>query len=154
MTADIDDLRTIACYQFDPSAGEALFPPGGDFEVTRTNSGRPRQIHGEDGRIATYERDGRFRLGIDGGHRLDEDLPEGAYRVVVGDESEPFVREGRNAFAKFVSRADEEIRPRDEVLVVHEAGDLLGVGRAELSGAGMLAFESGMAVKTREGIDS
>ncbi|WP_267163652.1 PUA domain-containing protein [Halovenus salina] len=154
MTAAIDDLRTVARYQFGPDAGDALFPQAESLDVTRTSSGRPRQIHTDDGRIATYERDGRFRLGIAGGERLDSSLPADAYRVVVDDESEPFVREGRNVFAKFVVRADETIRPRDEVLVVHEDGRLLGVGRAELSGEGMLAFETGMAVKTREGIDS
>ncbi|SDJ23611.1 conserved protein with predicted RNA binding PUA domain [Halovenus aranensis] len=154
MTAAIDDLRTVARYQFGPEAGEALFPQEESLELTRTSSGRPRQIHADSGRIATYERDGRFRLGIAGGQRLDSGLPASSYRVVVDDESEPFVREGRNVFAKFVVRADEAIRPRDEVLVVHEDGRLLGVGRAELSGEGMLAFETGMAVKTREGVDS
>ena len=151
MTTTIDGLRTIAQYQFGQPAGDALFPPGEDLECTRTSSGRPRQVRAEGGRVATYERDGRFRLGIEGGRRLHEALPVGAYRVVVGDESEPFVREGRNTFAKFVQQADETIRPRDEVLVVHRDGTLLAVGRAELSGEGMLAFDTGMAVSVREG---
>jgi len=73
--------------------------------------------------------------------------------VVVGDESEPFVREGKNTFAKFVDEVDPEIRPGDEVLVVHERGELLAVGRAELSADGMVDFDSGMAVKVREGVD-
>jgi uncharacterized protein with predicted RNA binding PUA domain len=37
------------------------------------------------------------------------------------------------------------------VLVVHEDGSVLAVGRAELSGDGMCDFASGMAVKVREG---
>lgn len=154
MTADIEDLRTVARYQFGPGGSEALFPSDEPLEITRTSSGRPRQIHADCGRIATYERDGRFRLGIEGGRRLNEGLPDGSYRVVVGDESEPFVRDGRNAFAKFVQRADAAIRPRDEVLVVHDDGRLLGVGRAELGGEGMLGFVTGMAVKMREGVES
>jgi uncharacterized protein with predicted RNA binding PUA domain len=154
MTADLDDIRTIARYQFGAEAGEALFPVDEQFEVTRTSSGRPRQIHTDAGRIATYERDGRFRLGIEGGRRLNAALSDGSYRVVVGEESDPFVRDGRNAFAKFVLEADETIRPRDEVLVTREDGTLLGVGRAELAGKGMLAFDSGMAVKMRDGVES
>jgi uncharacterized protein with predicted RNA binding PUA domain len=82
---------------------------------------------------------------------LHATLDHPRYRVVVGDESEPFVRDGRNAFAKFVTDADSQIRPGDEVLVVHEAGPLLGVGRAELSGPAMLDFQTGMAVKVRDG---
>jgi uncharacterized protein with predicted RNA binding PUA domain len=147
----MDDLRTIAEYQFGSGAGTVLFPPDETQSVTRTSSGRPRQIHTAAGdRLVTYGTDGRFRLGMAGGRRLQDGLPEASYRVVVGDESEPYVRDGRNAFAKFVTRADEAIRPRDEVLVEHTGGSLLAVGRAELSGDGMLAFETGMAVSVRD----
>jgi len=71
--------------------------------------------------------------------------------VVVGAESEPFVREGRNAFAKFVRNADDGIRPGDEVLIVDETDAVFGVGRAELSGAEAEALGSGVAVETRDG---
>jgi len=171
MTTDASDLRTIADYQFGVGAGEALFPrsedareaddleadarpaedQSADRSVTRTSSGRPRQIHVSAGRVATYGTDGRFRLGLEGGRRL-HGATDG-YTVVVGDESDPYVRDGRNVFAKFVSRAETGIRPRDEVLVAHEDGDLLAVGRAELSGAGMLDFETGVAVSVRESVE-
>jgi uncharacterized protein with predicted RNA binding PUA domain len=144
-------LRRVAAYQFGAGAGEALFPDDTELEVTTTTSGRPRQVHTAAGRLVTYGTDGRFTLGIAGGRRLQDDLSAPAYRVVVGDESEPHVRDGRNVFAKFVQRADDAIRPRDEVLVEHADGRLLAVGRAELSGAGMAAFETGMAVTVREG---
>jgi uncharacterized protein with predicted RNA binding PUA domain len=150
MADDIAELRTVADYQFGAGAGTALFPPEESLSLTRTSSGRPRQIHAGEKRLATYETDGRFRLGLAGGRRLQAALSAPAYRVVVGDESEPFVREGRNVFAKFVQAADEAVRPRDEVLVEHSDGDLIGVGRAELSGTGMLDFETGMAVAIRE----
>ena len=152
MADDITDLRVVADYQFGPGAGRVLFPEDGALSVTRTSSGRPRQIHNGDRRIGTYEQDGRIRLAIEGGRRLQAGLDAPAYRVVVGDESEPFVREGRNTFAKFVTSADGAIRPRDEVLVEHEDGRLLAVGRVELSGQGMLDFETGMAVKIRDAI--
>ena len=151
MADDIPSLRTVADYQFGPGAGTALFPPTEDLSVTRTSSGRLRQIHAGEQRLGTYEQDGRIRLGIEGGQRLQDGLP-GAYRIVVGDESEPFIRDGKNAFAKFVTRADQAIRPRDEVLIEHEDGRLLAVGRAELSGNGMLDFETGMAVQVRDTI--
>jgi uncharacterized protein with predicted RNA binding PUA domain len=152
MADDIPSLRTVADYQFGPGAGMVLFPPEGQVSVTRTSSGRLRQLHDDGDRLGTYEQDGRIRLGIEGGNRLQDGLDSGGYRVVVGDESEPFVREGKNAFAKFVTDADGAIRPRDEVLIEHEDGRLLAVGRAELSGQGMLAFESGMAVQVRDTI--
>ncbi len=149
MTADIAALRTVAEYQFGSGAGEALLPGDEAVSMTRTSSGRPRQVHVAGERVGTYETDGRFRLSIHGGRRLQTAADVG-YTVVVGSESRPYVREGRNAFAKFVTGADEVIRPRDDVLVEHAGGELLAVGRAELSGRGMLAFETGMAVKVRD----
>jgi len=146
-------LQTVADYQFGAGAGAGLFPAESELSVTRTNSGRPRQVHAPDGRLVTYGTDGRLRLGLAGGRRLHDSAADGGYTVVVGGESVPYVTEGHNAFAKFVRRADSAIRPRDEVLVVHD-GALLAVGRAELAGRGMLAFETGMAVDIREGRQS
>jgi uncharacterized protein with predicted RNA binding PUA domain len=73
--------------------------------------------------------------------------------VVVGEESEPFVRDGKNVFAKFVRAADDDVRPGDEVAVVDGEEALLGVGRAELAADAMREFETGMAVKVRDGND-
>lgn len=152
---DADDRRMlgrVADYQFGAGAGTALFPVDESPEVTRTTSGRPRQVVADEGRLVTYAVDGRFTLGLAGGRRLQAAFDQPRCRVVVGDESEPFVREGRNAFAKFVQAADSNIRPGDEVLVEHADGHLLAVGRAELSGAGMLDFDTGMAVFVRKSV--
>ncbi|MFB6170025.1 MAG: PUA domain-containing protein [Haloarculaceae archaeon] len=153
MDAERARLRTVADYQFGAGAGDALFHADADPEVTHTSSGRPNQVRAPDGRLVTLGVDGRYTLGLAGGERLHRALPAPALRVAVGDDSEPFVREGRNAFAKFVRSVDPEIRPGDEVLVVHEDGDLLAVGRAELPARGMREFDTGMAVKVREGTD-
>jgi uncharacterized protein with predicted RNA binding PUA domain len=148
---DIGPLRTVADYQFGRGAGAALFPADEAFEIERSTSGRPRQVIADEGRLVTYTTDGRFTLGLAGGARLRAALDPPANRVVVGDESEPFVRDGKNAFAKFVAEVDPAIRPGDEVTVVHRDGGLLAVGRAELSADAMLDFETGMAVKVRAG---
>ena len=149
----IGELRVVADYQFGTGAGEALFPSTETLDVERSRSGRPRQILADGGRVVTYGTDGRFTLGVEGGRRLADELDAPAYRVVVGEESEPFVREGRNAFAKFVIDVDPSVRPSDEVVVVDEEDAVLGVGRAELGADAMLDFETGVAVKIREGAD-
>lgn len=142
-------LQQVADYQFGAGAGQALFPIDEERRVQHTSSGRVEQVLVDDGRLVTYGTDGRFTLGLAGGQRL---LAAGTeYRVVVGSESEPFVRDGRNAFAKFVRSVGNIVRPGDEVCVVHADGDLLAVGRAELPAEGMRAFDTGMAVKIREG---
>ncbi|RLM59880.1 pseudouridine synthase [Halobellus sp. Atlit-31R] len=149
------ELRTIADYQFGSGAGEALFPSDGAEALTirRSTSGRPRQIVSPDGRVVSYGTDGRFTLGVAGGRRLVGALEHPAARVVVGEESEPFVRDGKNAFAKFVRDVDPAVRPGDEVAVVLEDDTVIAVGRAELSADGMADFETGMAVHVREGAE-
>lgn len=152
-TTTLSDLRTVADYQFGAGAGRTLFPPSGSASVRRSSSGRPRQVLSEGHRLVSYGVTGRFTLGLAGGHRLHSSLDPPSLRVVVGTESEPFVREGKNAFAKFVREVDPTIRPADEVLVTHHRDELLAVGRAELSAEGMLDFETGVAVSVREGAD-
>jgi uncharacterized protein with predicted RNA binding PUA domain len=147
---DLPDLRTVADYQFGAGAGTILFPEGESLSIERSKSGRPRQVIADAGRVVSFTTDGRFTLGMEGGRRLQADRPE-AYRVTVNAESEPYVQQGRNAFAKFVRGVDPRVRPDDEVCITSEAGELLGVGRAALSATGMEDFETGMAVRTREG---
>ncbi|WP_135828296.1 PUA domain-containing protein [Halorussus halobius] len=148
---DLPRLRTVADYQFGPGVGAALFPESERLTVRRSSSGRPQQVLADAGRVVTYGTDGRFTLGLEGGRRLAAALDPPAGRVTVGDESDPFVRDGKNVFAKFVSRVGPEVRPGDEVAVVHRDGGLLAVGRAELSARSMADFDTGMAVLVREG---
>jgi uncharacterized protein with predicted RNA binding PUA domain len=171
---DLARLRVVADYQFGAGAGAALFPPGEDLAVRRSTAGRPRQVlaapvqqgargtdDGEGGtdrrdrraRLVSYGTDGRFTLGVAGGRRLLGAFESPRMRVVVGGESEPFVREGKNAFAKFVRRVDPAVRPGDEVCVVGPDDGLFAVGRAVLPATGMVDFETGMAVKIREGAE-
>ncbi|GAD51714.1 archaeosine tRNA-ribosyltransferase PUA domain [Halarchaeum acidiphilum MH1-52-1] len=145
-------LRTIADYQFRAGAGAALFPDDETYDVDRSKSGRPRQVSTRDGaRLVSLGTDGRFTLGLAGGGRLHAALAAPACRVVVGDESEPFVRDGKNVFAKFVTDVDPEGRAGDEVVVVHEDGHVIAVGRLELDAEAVRDFDTGMAVKIREG---
>jgi uncharacterized protein with predicted RNA binding PUA domain len=150
MSRDLEALRIIADYQFGSGAGDALFD--GDIVVQRTSSGRPQQILADGERVVSYGTDGRFTLGTAGGKRLQAALDVPAYRVVVGDDSEPFVRDEKNVFAKFVRDVDPAVRPGDEVLIEHYDGRLIAVGRAELSADAMADFDTGMAVQVREGV--
>ena len=147
------DLQTIADYQFGKPAGTVLFPTDDSIEIRRSRSGRPRQILAADGRLVSLTTLGRYTLGVEGATRLHRALKYPSYCVQVGEESEPFVRAGKNAFAKFVTDVDPDIRRGDEVLVVTSTDDLLGVGRAELNANGMQDFSTGMAVQIRHGIE-
>jgi len=55
-------------------------------------------------------------------------------------------------FTKFVSDVDPTVRGGDEVVVVHERGEVIAVGRAELDAGAMVDFETGMAVRVRDAV--
>ena len=48
--------------------------------------------------------------------------------VVVSSESEPYVRNGRNAFAKFVTTVDARLRLGDQTLLIDGDKTLFAVG--------------------------
>jgi len=114
----------VADYQFGKGIGAKLFP-------------RPT--------------DGLFSLSIAGAKRIVENANSAKCLVTVRDDVSKFVAEGGDVFAKHVVKADCGIRPKDEVIVVDEEGEVLAVGRAVLSGEEMIAFTRGVAVKVRRG---
>ena len=143
-------VQVIADYQFGAGVGPHLFPEGCAFILSTT--GRIRQVLYEGPRLATVRAsDGRLTLGIEGAKRLQAVLPVPAYRAVVRDDIAEFVAKGRNAFAKHVVAADPAIRAGDEVLVVAGGDRLIACGAAVVSGAEMLAFNYGVAVRVRQG---
>jgi len=142
--------QVIADYQFGGLCGTMLFPDGCEFMLSTT--GRIRQILYEKKRLATIRaQDGRLTLGIEGARRLQACLPPPGYRVVVAEDVAEFIAQGKNVFAKHVVAADVGIRAGDEVLVTADGDRLLACGTAILSGAEMLAFNYGGAVKVRQG---
>jgi uncharacterized protein with predicted RNA binding PUA domain len=144
---DLSKVRTVADYQFGRGAGEAVFPDDAEFRKTRT--GRVSQVlHGGE-RLATLKTDGRLTLSDEGGRRLHGAFDAPKARVEFGDESVPYLRDGRNGFAKFVERVDDEIRARDEVLVTGPDDEFVTTGRAELCAEEMRDFGTGVAVLVR-----
>jgi 7-cyano-7-deazaguanine tRNA-ribosyltransferase len=146
----VDDLASkamaMADYQFGGEAGELLFK-GVKIEKSRTGRLR-RAVQGEDLIAVFRASDGFIIPTIRGAERLLK-LPFPENRVVLANDAVEFVEEGRSAFAKFVEDCDQEIRPYQEIILVDKKDRLLGTGKALLSGPEMLAFDRGVAVKTR-----
>lgn len=58
--------------------------------------------------------------------------------------------QGSSLYCAGISYADEDILPGDEIILVNKNDELLGVGRANLSGIDMVAYEKGLAVTIRK----
>jgi len=149
---DLRKIKSIANYQFGEGAGDALFD--GEVKIIKSRTtGKIRNVICDGKHVVSMRAtDGFFTLKIEGGKKLHSFFTPPQMRVVVDDDASPFIKMGKNVFAKFVVDACREIRPYDEVLIVNEEDELLGVGQSVMNREEMLDFERGMAVKTREGI--
>lgn len=148
---DLQKIRKVADYQFGDGVGRNLFPD--DVSVVFSKrTGRIRYIYLDGELLATLKpRDGLFSLGIGGAERLIKMEPKRMW-VRVQEEAEASVGKGGDVFARHVVDFDEEIRPREEVVVLNEKNILVAVGKAVLSGDEMRDFSRGVAVRVRRGI--
>jgi 7-cyano-7-deazaguanine tRNA-ribosyltransferase len=149
---DLRRISAVADMQFGRGASKALL--NGEIIIVKSKrTGKIRNIICDGSHVFSMRaEDGLFSLKLDGGRRLHIGLKYPLLRVVVTEDAEPFVKEGKSVFAKFVKECDPDLRPYDECLIVNENDTLLAVGRTLLNRDEMLAFHQGMAVKTRESI--
>ena len=151
MEDPLKKIRSIADYQFGRGVGAKLFPR--DVKVVYSKrTGRIRYVYLNNKRLATLRpTDGLFSISIQGAKRIAENASSAKCFVTVKKEVSSFIADGSDVFAVHIVRADDEIRPKDEVIVISEDGEVLAVGRAVLSGREMKAFKTGVAVKVRRG---
>jgi predicted RNA-binding protein (TIGR00451 family) len=141
----------VADYQFGKGVGARLFPEIVKIVFSK-KTGRIRYIYLDGKRLATMRpTDGLFSLSISGAKRILEKTRSAKCLVTVRNDVSRYIVEGGDVFAAHVVKADDEIRSRDEVIVLDEDGRILAVGRAVLSGEEMKAFKRGAAVKVRRG---
>ena len=150
----VDDqkrIKMIADYQFGEGTGNGLFD--GDVQIVKSRkTGKIRHVYDGEELIATLRAsDGVFVLAREGARRLHRYLPYPKNRVVVNEDAEPFAREGKSIFAKFVINCDIDIHAKEEVLIVNAEDQLLAFGKSILNGKEILDFNTGQAVKTRKG---
>jgi 7-cyano-7-deazaguanine tRNA-ribosyltransferase len=148
---DIQRIKMIADYQFGTGSGSGLFDD--DVKIVKSRkTGKIRHVYDDEELIATLRAsDGVFVLAREGARRLHSFLPYPKNRVVVNEDAEPFAREGKSIFAKFVINCDIDIHAKEEVLIVNEQDQLLAFGKSVLNGKEIDDFKTGQAVKTRKG---
>ena len=149
---DIKKVKAIADYQFGFGAGDALFD--GNIKIEKSKkTGKIRHIY--DGKVLIVNMrasDSYLVLSKEGAKRLHNAMPYPENRVVVNKDSEPFALDGKSVFCKFVVDCDDNIRAKDEVLIVNEQDKLLAYGKALLGACEIKEFKTGQAIKTRKGM--
>lgn len=141
----------MADYQFGKGVGAKLFPENVEIAYSK-RTGRIRYIYLNGKRLATLRpTDGLFSLSIKGAKRIAENAGSAKCFVTVQNNVSRFIAEGGDVFAAHIVKADDEIRSKDEVIVVDEGGRVLAVGRSVLSSEETKSFKVGVAVKVRRG---
>jgi uncharacterized protein with predicted RNA binding PUA domain len=144
-------IRSIADYQFGKCVGIRLFPENVEIHFSK-RTGRIRYVYLDWKRLATLRpTDGLFSLSIAGAKRIAENNVSAKCFVTAREDVSEFIVKGGDVFATHVIEADDEIRSKDEVIVVNKDCEVLAVGRAVLSGSEMKAFKKGVAAKVRHG---
>ena len=141
----------MADYQFGKGVGAKLFPENVEIAYSK-RTGRIRYIYLNGKRLATLRpTDGLFSLSIKGAKRIAENAGSAKCFVTVQNNVSRFIAEGGDVFAVHVVKADYQIRPKYEVIIVDEGGRVLAVGRSVLSSEEIKSFKVGVAVKVRRG---
>lgn len=147
----LNRIRSVADYQFGRGTGVELFPENVEIAFSK-RTGRIRYVYLAGKRLATMRpTDGLFSLSIAGARRIVGNIGSAKCFVTVQNDVSRFISEGGDVFATHVVKADDEIRSKEEVIVLNESGEVLAVGRSVLSGEEMKVFKRGVAVKVRRG---
>ncbi|MCD6301131.1 MAG: pseudouridine synthase [Staphylothermus sp.] len=148
---ELEELRWIASLQFGEYGIELI--PDNITLVISPSTGKIRYLLYEDKLYLSLRAgDHRFLLHIPSARVLNRLAEPPKFRVYVNINYAEFIKNGGNVFSKHVVMADPEIRPGDEVVVVDENGELIGVGRAIRPGWEMIYYNWGEAVRIREGV--
>lgn len=149
--ADIERAKAVARYQFGIEAADALLRGKIELVVSR-KTGKIRNVISDGEHVLSMRAgDGFYTLREEGARRIISEVPAPFMRVVVNDDSIPFVSQGRNAFCQFVLSADPGIRPMEEVIVTDSQDRFLATGRALLTPDEMKHMSKGVAVRVRSG---
>ena len=133
-------VSATADYQFGSGAGRVLVPEHAKLK------GKPYRLilcsfNGE--QVCSYVAEsGTLSLTLAGGRLL---APLNRYWVRL---DVPKIK-GGSIFAVGVQEADYAIRPGDEVIVINKSGEVIAVGRSDMSGREMCELKRGRAVSVR-----
>ena len=131
----LNELRSIAIYQFGKGGDKFI------DDETVAKGRYHRKIFSNHEQIALLNKDiGLYSLNLEGG----EKLAELGLKIVEID----FDLKTNTLFAPGVSKADHSIIPKDEVVVTRN-GEVVGVGKAILTGNEMENAVNGVAVRIR-----
>ena len=148
-------IKAISDYQFGKKITDILFDKIDQVKLVRSpNTNKIRYIYYENNLLLTLRpTNGFFTLTLYSAKKVITNTSPPKLRVVVLNEISEFIKKGRNVFCKHIVDIDEMLRPFDEVIVVNQDDELLGIGKLKIPVPYAKSFSRGIAVNIRKGIN-
>ena len=145
-------LKFTLAYQYCSEASRFTECIELNFTFSKKRDEIARNVYSKEGELlgTIRARDGLFIPTLKGARILWELIPKNKFRVVVDKISEPFIKDGKNVFSKFIVKMSNNIHPFDEIFIENENGELIACGTSLLTKDEVKDFNYGMAVKTRD----
>ncbi|UCC19437.1 MAG: pseudouridine synthase [Promethearchaeota archaeon] len=147
-------IKSISDYQFGKEVTDVLFESIKQIHFERSpKTSKIRYIYyNNDLWLILRPKNGFFTLTLFSAKKIISKLAAPKLRVIVLNEISEFIKKGRNVFCKHVVDIDEDLRPLDEIIVVNQDDELLGIGKLKIPVPYAKSFSIGVAVNLRKGI--
>jgi predicted RNA-binding protein (TIGR00451 family) len=148
-------IKAISDYQFGPKITDILFKNEDtiNFQYSK-NTGRIKHVLSDNDLILNFRPNiGLFTLTLNSALSIIKAIPSPTLRAVVLNEISEFIKKGRNVFCKHIVDIDSDLRAFDEIVVVNQKGELLGIGKIMLPIPYIKSFTTGLAIKIRKGVN-
>ncbi|MFW9987156.1 MAG: PUA domain-containing protein [Candidatus Odinarchaeota archaeon] len=148
-------IKAISDYQFGTIVTDILLDNIDHIKLVRSpKTNKIRYIYHKNNLLLTLRStNGFFTLTLYSAKKIITNISPPKLRVVVLNEISEYIMNGRNVFCKHIVEIDENLRPLDEVVVVNQNDDLLGIGKLKIPVSYAKSFSRGIAVHIRKGIN-
>jgi len=149
-------IKGISDYQFGIDITDILFDESEKIRIERSkNTKKIRYIYYKNNLMLVLRpTNGLFTLSLFSAKKIIENTQAPRLRAIILTEVSDFIRKGRNVFCKHLVNIDNNLRTLDEVIVVNQNDELLGIGRLKIPIPYIKIFKSGIAVNIRKGVQS
>jgi len=147
-------IRGISDYQFGKDITDILFDDINKISFERSSkTNKIRYVFYQSHLLLILRpTNGFFTLSLFSAKKIIKKTIVPKLRVIVLNEISEFIKKGRNVFCKHVVDIDSSLRPLDEVIVVNQDDELLGIGKLKVPVSYTNSFSIGIAVSIRKGI--
>ncbi len=148
-------IKAISDYQFGAIVTDILLDNIDHIKLVRSpKTNKIRYIYYKNNLLLTLRpTNGFFTLTLYSANKIITNISPPKLRVIVLNEISEYIMKGRNVFCRHIVEIDENLRPFDEVIVVNQNDELLGIGKLKIPVSYAKSFSRGIAVDIRKGIN-